>query len=276
MSNLLKQETKDNIKNTFRESSLILVYECNGTAMLTTLIANYYAIKTLRHEAGWWSLGYQTINNDNAGLLLGMFVTIMFSARISGSHFNPCITLGYMIGNVKLGKFDRVLGFLYILAQFAGAFLGCIFAKIFSGDLITIELAIGTNDIMQTIILEILGSFFLVFMYLTSTEEKTKFTKDAAVQTIILAGSYLGAMLIAGVKLDKLDASPVNPAIAIAFVFFNPTGAAFGSLLIFGTMSLVGSVLALIFFRYVYQKTQETMEDMEEEESHNQDALLED
>lgn len=276
MSNLLKQETKDNIKNTFRESSLILVYECIGTAMLTTLIANYYAIKTLRHEAGWWSLGYQTINNDNAGLLLGMFVTIMFSARISGSHFNPCITLGYMIGNVKLGKFDRVLGFLYILAQFAGAFLGCIFAKIFSGDLITIELAIGTNDIMQTIILEILGSFFLVFMYLTSTEEKTKFTKDAAVQTIILAGSYLGAMLIAGVKLDKLDASPVNPAIAIAFVFFNPTAAAFGSLLIFGTMSLVGSVLALIFFRYVYQKTQETMEDMEEEESHNQDALLED
>ena len=38
---------------------------------------------------------------DNVGLLLGMFVTIMFSARISGSHFNPCITFSYMIGNVK-------------------------------------------------------------------------------------------------------------------------------------------------------------------------------
>ena len=93
-----------------------MVYECVGTAMLTTLIANYYAIKTLRQEIGWWTIGYQTINNDNAGLLLGMFVTIMFSARISGSHFNPCITLGYMIGNVKLGKFDRILGFLYIVA----------------------------------------------------------------------------------------------------------------------------------------------------------------
>ena len=142
--------------------------------------------------------------------------------------------------------------------------------------MVKIELAIGSNDIMQTIILEILGSFFLVFMYLTSTEEKTKFTKDAAVQTIILAGSYFGAMLIAGVKLGTLDASPVNPAIAIAFVFFNPTGAAFGSLLIFGTMSLVGSVLALIFFRFVYKKTQETMEEMEEEETHKQDALLDD
>jgi glycerol uptake facilitator-like aquaporin len=205
-----------------------------------------------------------------------MFVTIMFSARISGSHFNPCITLGYMIGNVKQGKFDRVLGFLYIAAQFAGAFLGCIFAKIFSGTTYKIELAIESNDIMQTVILEIMGSFFLVFMYLTSTEEKTKFTKDAAIQTIILAGSYLGAMLIAGVKLNILDASPVNPAIAIAFVFFNPTASSFGSLLIFATMSLVGSVLALIFFRFVYKKTTETMEEIDEEESNNQDALLDD
>ena len=232
---------------------MILVYECVGTAMLTSLIANYYAIKTLRHTPGYGD--NNTIQTDNVGLLLGMFVTIMFSARISGSHFNPCITLGYMIGNVKIGKFDRILGFLYIAAQFAGAFLGCIFAKIFSGSTVDIELGINGGDIVQTIILEIMGSFFLVFMYLTSTEEKTKFTKDAAIQTIILAGSYLGAMLIAGVKLEILDASPVNPAIAIAFVFFNLTAKAFGSLLIFGTMSLVGSVLALIFFRFVYKKT---------------------
>ena len=98
-----------------------------------------------------------------------MFVTIMFSARISGSHFNPCITLSYMIGNVKIGKFDRILGFLYIAAQFAGAFIGCIFAKIFQGgnkDLRP-ELGVDKDDMFQTVILEILGSFFFVFMYLS-------------------------------------------------------------------------------------------------------------
>lgn len=113
MSTILKSETKEEIKNTFRESFLILVYECVGTAMLTTLIANYYAIKTLKANT---ETDNSTIQVDNVGLLLGMFVTIMFSARISGSHFNPCITLGYMIGNVKQGKFDRVLGLLYIAA----------------------------------------------------------------------------------------------------------------------------------------------------------------
>ena len=53
-------------------------------------------------------------------------------------------------------------------------------------------------------IVEVMGSFFLVFMYLSSTEEKTKFTKDSAVQTIILAGSYLGAMFLAGTKIENL------------------------------------------------------------------------
>ena len=53
-------------------------------------------------------------------------------------------------------------------------------------------------------IVEVFGSFFLVFMFLPSTEEKTKFTKDAAIQTIILAGSYLGAMMLAGTKLTVL------------------------------------------------------------------------
>jgi len=109
MSKLLKQETKENIKNTAKESFLILLYEMIGTAMMSALVTSYYGQKAL------------TKITDNTGLLLGMFICIMFSARISGSHFNPCITFSYMIGNVKQGKFDRILGMLYIVAQFVGA-----------------------------------------------------------------------------------------------------------------------------------------------------------
>ena len=113
-----------------------------------------------------------------------------------------------------------------------------------------------------------MGSFFLVFMYLSSTEEKTKFTQDKAVQTIILAGSYLGAMLIAGVKLTKLRASPVNPAIAFAIAVFNLKGGSFMSIWIFIAGSLLGSVLSLIFFEFVYKTTTSLVEDIEEEEDH--------
>lgn len=65
--------------------------------MMTCLVVNYYNIKILTASESSNNTG----KADNAGLLLGMFVTIMFSARISGSHFNPCITLGFMLGNVK-------------------------------------------------------------------------------------------------------------------------------------------------------------------------------
>ena len=74
----------------------------------------------------------------------------MFSARISGSHFNPCITLGFMFGNVKQMKFDRVLGFLYIAAQVVGAILGNIFASIFSAGVEEkIKLSVEPGDLVQ-------------------------------------------------------------------------------------------------------------------------------
>jgi|TARA_B110001450_G_C17554423_1_gene454053 hypothetical protein len=43
MAQLLRQETKENLQNTAKESALILVYEMAGTAMMTLLISNYYA-----------------------------------------------------------------------------------------------------------------------------------------------------------------------------------------------------------------------------------------
>ena len=107
---LLQDDTKEQVRNTLKESSLILLYECLGTAMLSGIICNYF------YESASLEKNVVGFAIDNTGLLLGIFVTIMFSARISGSHYNPCITFSYMIGNVKHGNFDRMLGFLYIAA----------------------------------------------------------------------------------------------------------------------------------------------------------------
>ena len=38
---MLRQDTKENLKNTFRESLLILIYEFLGTFMMGTLFINY-------------------------------------------------------------------------------------------------------------------------------------------------------------------------------------------------------------------------------------------
>ena len=40
---MLKPETKENFKQTMKESALILFYECIGTTMMTVLLLNFYA-----------------------------------------------------------------------------------------------------------------------------------------------------------------------------------------------------------------------------------------
>ena len=53
---------------------------------------------------------------DISPLVMGIFVLILFGVRISGAHYNPIITFSYMVGNVRQGKFDRILGLFYIAA----------------------------------------------------------------------------------------------------------------------------------------------------------------
>jgi glycerol uptake facilitator-like aquaporin len=92
---------------TFKESLLILLFEFIGTLLLTALFNSCY----------------QAL--DASGLLCGFFILLIFSARISGSHFNPAITLAFMFRR-DTGRFSRLLGLLYIAAQYSGAILGAI------------------------------------------------------------------------------------------------------------------------------------------------------
>ena len=82
---------------TFKESLLILLFEFLGTCFLTALFTSCFA------------------TGDFTGLLCGFFILLIFSARISGSHFNPAITLAFMFRR-DTGRFSRMLGLLYIAA----------------------------------------------------------------------------------------------------------------------------------------------------------------
>lgn len=81
-------------------------------------------------------------------------------------------------------------------------------------------------------------------------------------------------MLLAGAKIDRVRASPVNPAIAFMITLFNSNSRNWASIWILVGGGFVGSILSLVFFKFVYQKTQEAMEDMEEEEESNNDQPL--
>ena len=138
----------------------ILIFEAIGTCMLTCI----------------WQSAYQTYSLFL--IFIGFFVVLILSAPISGSHYNPAVTLAFMFRK-DVGRFSRMLGLLYIGAQYAGAFVGGVFIYDIMKAYGAAFTGIGVNKDSdgdfywsQAIFHEALGTMILVFLYLTQTENK--------------------------------------------------------------------------------------------------------
>lgn len=132
-----------------RDSILILLFEFIGTTLLSCL----YSV----------ALKYY----DYCGFLMGVYMILILGAKISGSHYNPAITLAFMFRK-DVGRFSRVLGIAYIIFQFVGAFCGALMAFWFTSAVGFIGLPFDdASYIPATIVSETLGTLLLTFLYLT-------------------------------------------------------------------------------------------------------------
>lgn len=277
-----------NFLETAKSSFLILLFELLGTMFLAALYNSAY------------------YTGDVTGLFCGFFILLIFSARISGSHFNPAVTLSFMFRK-DVGRFSRILGILYIVAQYGGAILGAqisfnIFgAKAVYNDVLTeapITVLKGgavCDDklIVQAIVFECLGSMLLTFLYLTQTEEKTKLSGDPAITTIIIAATYTlvvsaayspGGFICAGSvsALSPVSSSPFNPALAFGealAIIFSGKYKNYHELMkpnmwVFFIFSYAGSLVAVLLFEFVYKKSLSAIEEAREEDSDKEEEQL--
>jgi len=143
----------------FFENLMILIFETLGTGMLAALFV-------ATHGAN--------------GFIIGFFILLIFSSKISGAHYNPIVTLANMFRK-DAGAFHRWTGILYMIAQTAGAIGGVFFAEYFFGlkltpaaDVLTVYNGDALNYVsgknypfVQCMISETLGGFILVLAYLT-------------------------------------------------------------------------------------------------------------
>ena len=97
------------IMHTMCESLMILLFEALGTCMLTMLFL---------------------ATGGGLGMFVGFFILLILSARISGSHYNPIVTLAFMLRK-DTGQFNKWLGILYMIFQLGGAFVGGLIANYF-------------------------------------------------------------------------------------------------------------------------------------------------
>lgn len=122
------------------------------------------------------------------------------------------------------------------------------------------------------------------------TDEKMLFSRERAINCFIIGSSYVAARaMFYGQTINNFSNTAItstgavlNPAIALGIMIgalFNGTSVdntAGNSLMIwfvYPVMPIAGAILALLFFEFVYKKTQEALEgDFKEE--HNDDGLL--
>ena len=115
---------------TIRDSILILLFEFLGTLLLTLLYACFTINLPMIITISGFTISIPQAQ-DYCGFFLGIFILVIFAAKISGSHYNPCVTLAFMLRR-DTGKFSRVLGIAYIIFQFVGAFCGSLIGFMFT------------------------------------------------------------------------------------------------------------------------------------------------
>lgn len=136
-------------------------------------------------------------------VLLSLWILTLFFLDISGAHFNPCITLCVMLKkNTTFGK-RRLKGLLYMGAQFLGAILGTFIAKdLLSGSgEIVVKTPYGAPTEPHTIasmVSEIFGTAIFALFFMISTDKRTQYSEEKAMNCLVIASSYVGATMLAG------------------------------------------------------------------------------
>jgi aquaporin Z len=140
----------------------------------------------------------------------GLILAIMVSAlgHISGGHFNPAVTFGFLITR----KIAPMLAGAYWVSQLAGATIAALLLKwIFPGDVVDAA-KLGApvlNDRIgagEGLVLELVMTFFLVWVvFATATDPRGAFTSIAG----FAIGLTIGADILLG---GPLTGAAMNPS----------------------------------------------------------------
>src|SRR5688572_3235157 len=143
-------------------------------------------------------------------LATGLTVAVMVSAvgHISGGHFNPAITFGFMLTR----RISLLLGLAYWVAQFAGGVLAALLLRwIFPAvnrDVTNLGAPAksGTIDLGPALVIEALLTFFLVWVVFAMTTDPRS-TYSA------VAGLAIGLAIVFGMLFGyPLTGGALNPA----------------------------------------------------------------
>ena len=205
-----------------------LLAEFLGTAMIVAGVIGA-GFMTASLDSGY-PLGLTMIAATVAAVL---FVAISILGPISGAHFNPAVTIAFL---VRRGIAPSAAGG-YIVSQIAGATSGAVIANLMFGSS-WIEVSEIARFSTATFLGEIVATWGLVLLILLLVNfERTQ-----------LVAASVAAWIFAG-HIFTSSTSFANPAVTVGRIFSEaPSAISPDSALWFVLAQLVGAAIALITF----------------------------
>ena len=153
-----------------KNSLLKLIFEMIGTIFLTLTFNSTQNILDRNVNFTGSRVIDENFSRNQTAMLLALWVLIIFGWKISGSHYNPAISLAFMLRK-DVGNFPRPLGIAYIIIQFLGGFLGALLSWFLdtspsAAGLVTVNPKLN-EYVFYAMLTESIGSFLVVFFYLT-------------------------------------------------------------------------------------------------------------
>lgn len=171
---------------------------------------------------------------------LVVMVMIYTLGDVSGAHFNPAVTVGF----VAARRMSVKVAGLFVLAQVFGAVLASGFLRVLFPTHELLGATLPSGAVSQTFILEIVITFILMFVILgvsTGAKEKGLTAGIAIGATVMLAATFAGP--ISGASMNP--ARSIGPAIAANH---------YATLWIYLAAPVVGALLAVAGCRCVREQ----------------------
>ncbi len=148
------------------------------------------------------------ITGGAAGLLgiavaFGMTVSVMIYAigDVSGAHINPAVTIGFWAA----GRFPASRVGPYLVAQFVGGIVAAALVLLFFGNVADLGTTQPSGDLMQTFGLEVVLTFFLMFVIISVV--------SGSKEKGIMAGLAIGGTVLLDIMFGgPMTGASMNPA----------------------------------------------------------------
>lgn len=173
-------------------------------------------------------------------LCFGLVIAVMVSAlgHISGAHFNPAVTLAF----AAVGRFPWRQVPAYIVAQLTAAIMAALCLQAILGTTASLGATSTTLATPQTLVVEALATFFLMFVIISVAT-------DARAVGSMAAPAIGGTVALGALFAGPLTGASMNPARSL------------GPALVAGDLSqlwlyVVGPVVGAALGAFIYTRIQ--------------------